>query len=119
MSAYASKKRQSLIKPHCFLLYTAIAAILLSIGFVAGIPDTSFNDSSGSKSHASINASVNANPSFASDERYWRVNCSHGWTGNSNCDQIVLRTKSCAFSSASGYCSSYENYLRQYQKSSE
>jgi hypothetical protein len=51
---------------------------------------------------------------FTSDEKYWEANCSHGWNSDPLCDAIVVRTKVCASSISSAYCSDYENYLRQF-----
>lgn len=52
--------------------------------------------------------------SLAADAQYWDVNCSHGWSSDSTCDTIVVRTQSCEISAASTYCSEYKTYLRQF-----
>lgn len=52
--------------------------------------------------------------SFSADQQYWGANCSHGWSSNSTCDDIVTRTQSCSISTESAYCSEYESYLKQF-----
>jgi hypothetical protein len=55
-----------------------------------------------------------ANYSFSADQQYWSANCSHGWSSNSTCDDIVTRSQACSISAESAYCSEYGNYLKQF-----
>jgi hypothetical protein len=57
--------------------------------------------------------STNTTYSFSTDQQYWAINCSHGWSSDSTCDEIVTRSQSCSISGESAYCSAYNNYLRQ------
>lgn len=66
----------------------------------------------GDSTHASV--STNVNYSFSGDQQYWSANCSHGWSSNSTCDDIVARSQSCSISSDSAYCSEYDNYLKEF-----
>ncbi|RPJ21694.1 MAG: hypothetical protein EHM33_25455 [Chloroflexi bacterium] len=52
--------------------------------------------------------------SFAADQQYWAANCGQEWSSDARCNSIVARTQSCSTSAASGYCSEYKNYLREY-----
>ena len=59
------------------------------------------------------NVSTNASYSFSADHQYWTANCSHGWSSNSTCDNIVVRSQACSISTESAYCSAYDKYLKQ------
>jgi len=59
------------------------------------------------------NVSTTASYSFSADHQYWTANCSHGWSSNSTCDDIVVRSQACSISAESAYCSQYDKYLKQ------
>jgi hypothetical protein len=58
----------------------------------------------------------NVTYSFTADQQYWSANCSHGWTSDTTCDNIVTRSQACSISTESAYCSEYESYLEQSAK---
>jgi len=58
-------------------------------------------------------AATDANYSFSADQQYWTANCSHGWSSNSTCEEIVVRSQACSISAESAYCSAYDKYLKQ------
>lgn len=62
--------------------------------------------------HANVSSTISY--SFSADQQYWTSNCSHGWSSNSTCDDIVMRSQSCSVSAESAYCSEYHNYLKQF-----
>ena len=61
-------------------------------------------------------ASTNIALSFTSDQNYWNNNCSHGWSSDASCDDIVSRVRSCLINKASLYCSAYESYMHGFLK---
>jgi len=58
----------------------------------------------------------NVNYSFTADQQYWSANCSHGWSSDATCDNIVARSQACSISAESAYCSEYTSYLEQFPK---
>ena len=54
--------------------------------------------------------------SFKADKAYWKNNCSHGWNGNSTCEDIVARAQACEVFTVteSTYCADYKEYLKQF-----
>lgn len=58
----------------------------------------------------------NVNYSFSADQQYWNANCSHGWSSNATCDNIVTRSQACSISAESAYCTEYQSYLEQFSK---
>ena len=59
------------------------------------------------------NVSTHVGYSFSADHQYWTANCSHGWSSNSTCDEIVVRSQACSISADSAYCAAYDEYLKQ------
>ena len=92
-------------------VFLALILTLLVIPFTGNIyTAVSTALDAGNRANASIAANVNY--SFSADQRYWAANCSHGWSSNSTCDNIVTRSRACSISAESAYCSEYENYLK-------
>jgi hypothetical protein len=115
MSTISSKPTKT-YKPFDFIsvfVFLALILTLLVIPFTGNLYN-SLNTALGpvNSTHASI--STNVNYSFSADQQYWSANCSHGWSSNSTCDDIVLRSQSCSISAESAYCSEYSNYLKQF-----
>jgi hypothetical protein len=115
MSTISSKPTKT-YKPFDFIsvfVFLALILTLLVIPFTGNLYN-SFNTALGpvNSTHASI--STNTNYSFSADQQYWSANCSHGWSSNSTCDEIVTRSQSCSISAESAYCSEYGNYLKQF-----
>jgi len=114
MSTLSSKPTKA-YKPVDFIsafVFLALILTLLVIPFTGNLYN-SLNIALGI-THSSI--STNANYSFSVDQYYWSANCSHGWSSNSTCDDIVARSQSCSISADSAYCSEYNNYLEQFAK---
>jgi hypothetical protein len=74
----------------------------------------SFSTAPSTVDNTHANVSTNLNYSFSADHQYWEANCSHGWSSNSTCDDIVSRAQSCSISVESAYCSEYNSYLKQF-----
>jgi hypothetical protein len=66
------------------------------------------------KPHADILTSGDL--SFADDQLYWAANCSRGGSSDARCNSIILRSQSCSISTASAYCSEYEQYMQEHPK---
>lgn len=117
MSTYSSRQQKSenLIDPILIFAYIVIVGILMVSGFNNNRQYGYLSRTWGTQNHAYIDISASTNVSFASDEGYWKANCSHGWAKNSTCDGIVLRAQSCSFTIASTYCSNYADYLQQFR----
>src|SRR5262245_61667462 len=104
MSTLSSKPTKTL-RPVDFL------SILVFLGLIFTllvIPFTGSNYSSlgtvlgtGHNPNASVSSSESY--SFSADQQYWDANCSHGWSSNSACDDIVARSQSCSISFESAY----------------
>lgn len=94
-------------------VFLALILVLLVIPFTGNL-NPSLNTALGNGNGTHFNVSSNANYSFSADQQYWATNCSHGWSSNSTCDDIVARSQSCSIGTDSAYCSEYENYLKQF-----
>ena len=116
MSTISSKqeKRHGLVDPVYVLAFLVIILALLLLGPLTSNAHNSFNGVLGHLGRAPA-VPASATVSFATDQQYWDANCSHGWSSNSSCDAIVVRSRSCVANVASAYCSAYKNYLEQYR----
>lgn len=109
------RRRRGAIDPLYILAFLVmVLALLVSAPFNDKTYD-SFSTVSESSGDASVSLSLTRKASFASDLQYWNANCSHGWTPGSPCQDIVAKTKSCATSVNSAYCSEYDSYLQQFR----
>jgi len=90
-------------------VFLALILTLLAIPF-AGNLYHSLNTALGSVN--SPQAGISSTASYSADQQYWNANCSHGWSSDSTCDDIVARSQSCSISTESAYCSEYDNYLK-------
>lgn len=117
MSTISSKqeKRHGLVDPVYVLAFLVLILALLLLGPLASNAHNFVNSVVGSLGRAPAGVSASANVSFATDQQYWDANCSHGWSSNSSCDDIILRSQSCVANVASAYCSAYKNYLQQFR----
>jgi hypothetical protein len=115
MSTISSKqeKRHRLVDPVYVLAFLVLILALLLLGPLMSNTHNSFNGVLGTLGRAPA-VSASANVSFATDQQYWDANCSHGWSSNSSCDAIVVRSRSCVADVPSAYCSAYKNYLQQF-----
>lgn len=114
MSTFSSKAPKT-FKPVDFIsvfVFLALILTLLVIPFT-GTLYSSVSTALGSTDRTQAGI-TNANVTFAADQGYWSVNCSHGWSSNAMCDDIVTRSQACSISAESAYCSEYESYLKQF-----
>ena len=116
MSIFTSKQQKSrgLIDP-IFILFFFALAFLMIFAVATGNLDDSLGNLLGSFGSGSTSLSLKSEPSFAADQQYWEANCSRGWSSDSMCEDIVLRSQSCSISTDSAYCSEYDKYLQQYR----
>lgn len=114
MSTLSSKptKRYSSVDPISVFVFLALILTLLVIPFTGNIY-ASFSRTLGNMDSTHANVSSTISYSFSADQQYWTANCSHGWSSNSTCDEIVTRSQACSISAESAYCSEYESYLQQ------
>ena len=117
MSTLSSKptKRYSPVELISLFVFLALIATLLVIPFTGSLYN-SLSTALGAGNYTHTGISSNASYSFSADQQYWNTNCSHGWSSTSTCDDIVARAQSCSISTASTYCSDYQNYLNQFAK---
>ena len=97
------------------LVMLLISIVLVSILIGPGSLDMSsikFQTSQVLGSRAAI--SSNEYISFAMDRQYWDANCSHGWSSDSTCDNIVIRAQTCSTQITTTYCSDYKEYMKQF-----
>jgi hypothetical protein len=115
MSTLSSKppKRYSPVDLLSVFVFLALILALLVIPFTGNIY-TSLTTALGTGNHTQTNFSGNVSYSFSADQQYWAANCSHGWSSNSTCDEIVTRSQSCSISGESAYCLEYANYLKEF-----
>jgi hypothetical protein len=115
MSTFSSKPTKTL-RPVDFVsvfVLLALVLILLVIPFTGNLY-SALSTTFGSVGRTDTSISAYATYSFSADQEYWAENCSHGWSSDSTCSEIVTRSQSCSISSESAYCSEYSNYLRQF-----
>jgi hypothetical protein len=113
MSTISSKqeKRNGLVDPIYVLVFLVLILALLVLGPLTGNINNSFSGALGTLGNAPAGVSASGHVSFTSDQRYWDANCSHGWSSDATCENIVLRSQSCVVNVASAYCSEYDLYL--------
>jgi hypothetical protein len=116
MSTISSKqaKRHGLVDPVYVLVFLVLILALLLLGPLTSNTYSSVSSVLGTLGRAPAAVSASANVSFTADQQYWDANCNHGWSSNSSCDNIVLRSQSCVAEVASAYCSAYADYLQQF-----
>ena len=107
-------KRESIVDP-IFFLFISVLVVLLVFA-VAAANRNLIGNLLQTSDNAPAGLSLNAEVSFAADQRYWSENCDSGWSSDSACDAIVARAQSCTASVDSAYCSAYENYLQEFSK---
>lgn len=114
MSIITSKpqKRHVVVDP-IFILFFSALVILTVFAVSTGNIDYLVENAVESLSGPSASVSVNNEPSFVSDQRYWEANCTRGWSSDSLCDTIAARTQACEISADSAYCSAYKNDLEK------
>jgi hypothetical protein len=117
MSTISSKQEKShgLVEPVYILAFLVLILALLLMGPLTSSTYSSVSSALGTLGGAPAKVSAVGNVSFTADQQYWDANCSHGWTSNSSCDDIVLRSQSCVADVASAYCSAYDDYLQQFR----
>ena len=103
-------KKQGLISPNLAFALVLLIGTLVVLGAPTSSTYDPFQNTLGST--ASITNSDGV--SFSSDIQYWGSKCSHGWSSNAACDNIVSRAQLCARGLASTYCSDYRFYMRQF-----
>ena len=94
-------------------VFLALILTLLVIPFTGNLYN-SLSTVLGHGSSTNTRASATLTYSFSADHQYWTTNCSHGWSSDSTCEAIVVRSQSCSISSESAYCSEYNNYVKQF-----
>ena len=117
MSTLSSKptKRYSPLELISLFVFVALIATLLAMPFTANLYN-SMSTAPGTENRSHTGILTSASYSFSADQQYWNANCSHGWSSNATCEDIVARAQSCSISTDSAYCSEYENYLNQFAK---
>ena len=117
MTTLSSKptKRYAPVDIVSVFVFFAVILTLLVIPFTGNIYTVvSTTLGAGSSTNALNSSSVDY--SFSADQQYWASTCSHGWSSDSTCDEIVARSQACSISSESAYCTEYSNYLKQFSK---
>jgi hypothetical protein len=114
MSIITSKpqKRHVIVDPIFILLFSALVILTvfaLSTGNIEYLVEKAVE----SLSSVQVSVSVENQPSFAVDQKYWDANCTRGWSSDLLCDTIAGRTQACELSADSAYCSQYDSYLKQ------
>jgi hypothetical protein len=115
MSTLSSKPTKT-YRPVDFIsvfVFLALILTLLAVPFTGSIYNA-LGTTLGSASSTHTDGATTASYSFSADQQYWSANCSHGWSSDSTCDNIVARSQSCSISTESAYCSEYNNYLKQF-----
>jgi len=109
-SSSKQEKRQGLV-----LASIALIGVLVTFAPLNGSMYGSIRNALIAQGSAAGDVSINGAASFASDLTYWNAECSHGWTADSTCDMLVLKTQSCLIGTGSAYCSEYDTYLQQFR----
>ena len=117
MSTISSKqaKKQGLVDPVYVLVFLVVLLALLLHGPLTDNASNSISSALGTLGGAPAGVSSSGNVSFTSDQQYWDANCSHGWSSDSTCENIVQRSQSCVANVTSPYCSEYDAYLQQFR----
>ena len=113
MATYYSKQEKSraLVDP---LLVWALVMLIVTLIIVAPLKVNVYN----SVRRATHDLSHDPVVSFAADKQYWHAHCSHGWSDDSTCENIVERAQACYVGFAepsSAYCTEYDTYLKPLQ----
>jgi hypothetical protein len=119
MSTFSSKQENKQVPAEVLLMVAFIIAIVILV--VPGVDARNLNTSIRSPLTAlspgwAGSLVPGGDVSFTSDEQYWSKNCSHGWTSDSTCNEIVSRVQICERIAGSAYCSEYEAYMQQFQR---
>jgi len=114
MSIITSKlpKRHVIVDPILILFFSALV-VLTIFAVSTGNIDYLVENAVGSFRSTPVSISVNNQPSFVADQKYWESNCTRGWSSDALCDIIAARTQSCELSTDSAYCSAYKNSLEK------
>ena len=117
MSIITSKQQKGriLIDPIVVLFFATLILLIFFAVFTGNLEYT-VNSWLATFDDGPTNLSANSMPSFAADQQYWESNCSHGWSSDSTCDAIELRSQACVDSINSVYCSEYKSYLQNFAK---
>src|ERR1051325_9839098 len=105
MSALSSKPTKTYRPIDLISVFVFLALILtvLAIPFTGNLYH-SLNTALGNGNNTHPGISTTASYSFSDDQQYWSTNCSHGWSSDSTCDDIVARSQSCSIGTDSAYC---------------
>jgi hypothetical protein len=115
MSTISSKpeKRRVLISPDMAFFFALLIGVIVVLGVPLGHKYDPLNATE-TLGTAAIGSDFNSGATtFAADEQYWEANCSHGWSSNARCDDILSRAKLCEKGLDSAYCSDYANYMQR------
>ena len=112
MSVITSKLQKRHVVDPIFILFFSALVFLAIFALSTGNIDYLVENTIESLSGPSVRVSVNSEPSFASDLKYWDANCTRGWSSDLLCDTIASRTQACELSADSAYCSEYVNTLK-------
>jgi len=117
MSTISSKqvKRHGFVDPISTLVLVCLILAFLVLEPLSSNTYSSISGAPRALSSGAAGLAANKNASFTSDQPYWNTNCSHGWSSDSSCEDIVLRAQSCTISLDSAYCSEYDTYLQQFR----
>jgi hypothetical protein len=117
MATISSKqeKRHALVDPIYVLVLLVLLLALLLLGPLSRKTSSTINSALGALGGVPAGMSASNDGTFASDQQYWDANCSHGWSSDSTCENIVLRSQSCVANVDSAYCSAYDTYLQQFR----
>jgi hypothetical protein len=117
MSTISSKQQKThgLVDPLYVLFFLVLILAVVFLGPFGGNTYNSISSALGNLGGALAGVSASGNVSFTLDQQYWNANCSHGWSSDSTCDDIVLRSQSCVANVTSPYCSEYDAYLQQFR----
>ena len=109
------ERRQALANPIYVLVFLILLLALVLLGPLSGNTSNSISSVLGALGGAPAGVSAGSDVTFTSDLQYWDANCSRGWSSDSTCETIVLRSQSCVASVTSAYCSEYDAYLQQFR----
>jgi hypothetical protein len=109
------EKGHALVNPIYVLIFLVLILALVLLGPLSGNTYNSINSALGNLGSTFAGVSAGGIVSFTSDQQYWNANCSHGWSSDSTCENIVQRSQSCVANVTSPYCSEYDAYLQQFR----
>jgi len=114
MSTIPSKQHKRHDPTLVLTIHVLILALLVFAPQTGNLPHT-ISGSLATLDSSAAGISNSGEASFVADQQYWDANCSHGWSLDSTCENIVLRAQSCSISLASAYCSQYDTYLQKFR----